>query len=90
MTHSQGPDDAKCGRAGFGRAGKVPGVDPSRKRFEDEALAPEIDCDLLTALVRRQLPDEQARLVYHLVETFRSWNDAHAEILAAEFRRRSG
>lgn len=54
--------------------------------FEDESLAPEVDRDVLVALVRRELPQEQARLVYWLIYAFKSWSDAHNDVLVEEFR----
>ena len=55
--------------------------------FRDESLAPELDEDLLRALVRRELPQPSARLVYRLVYSFKSWHEAHTRILVEEFRR---
>ena len=55
--------------------------------FRDESLAPEIDEDLLRALVHRKLPEKSARLVYLLIYSFKSWYDAHTRILVEEFRR---
>jgi hypothetical protein len=54
---------------------------------QDESLAPEIDHDLLVRLVRRELPEEQARAVYHLIHAFQSWTDAHAQVVTDEFHR---
>lgn len=58
----------------------------TRKRFEDESLAPPLDEALLTALVRRELTQDEARGVYQLIYAFESWNSAHARILIAELR----
>ena len=55
--------------------------------FRDEELAPEVDRELLTRLVRRELPESTMRTVHRLILSFASWNDAHAEIIATEFRR---
>lgn len=55
--------------------------------FLDESLAPEVDRDLLQALVRRELPEADARLVYRLIHSFQSWNEAHTQVLIEEFRR---
>lgn len=55
--------------------------------FEDESLAPEVDRKLLLALARGELPEGQARLVYRLVYSFKSWCDAHTEVLTEEFRK---
>lgn len=59
-------------------------------RFRDEDLAPEVDRELLWALVRQELEEHTARAVYRLVYSFQSWNDAHTEILVGEFHRREG
>ena len=56
--------------------------------FLDESLAPQVDQELLAALVRQELPEEDARLVYRLIHSFQSWSEAHTQIVAAEFRRR--
>lgn len=56
--------------------------------FEDESVAPEVDCDVLSSLVRGELPEDQARLIYRLVYSFKSWCDAHSEILIKEARKR--
>jgi len=52
-----------------------------------EDLAPAVDRDLLLRLVRRELSDEATRGCFRLIQAFASWRDAHAEVLAAEFRR---
>lgn len=54
----------------------------------DEELAPEVDHDLLRALVRKELPPEEARLVYRLIGAFKSWDEAHTAMIVAEFRSR--
>lgn len=59
------------------------------RAFDDAALAPAVDQNLLLALVRGELSAEQSRAVYQFIHSFRSWNDAHAAVLAAEFRRRN-
>ena len=59
----------------------------SPQAFRDDNLAPEVDRDVLTALVRRELPYEQAQLVYELIYSFRSWSEAHTEVLIEEFRK---
>lgn len=56
--------------------------------FRDESLAPEVDRDLLLALVRRQLPEADARLVYRLIYSFKSWSEMHTQLLIEEFHRR--
>lgn len=55
--------------------------------FEDESIAPEVDRKLLLSLARGELPEDQARLVYRLVYSFKSWCDAHTEVLTEEFHR---
>jgi hypothetical protein len=52
--------------------------------FKDESLAPDVDRDILMSLVRRDLPEDQARLVYMLTYSFKSWSDAHLEALTEE------
>jgi hypothetical protein len=54
-----------------------------------EGAAPPIDRALLRAVVRQQLSELAARFVYRLVHSYKSWNDAHSEILVEEFRRQS-
>ena len=68
---------------------------PSRLRlispdFRDESLAPEVDENLIDALIRQELAGEDARLVYRLIESFKSWSDAHEKILVRDFRSRHG
>ncbi len=36
---------------------------------------------LLRAVVRRTVPDEEARAVYRLTLTHKDWRDAHEEVL---------
>jgi len=50
----------------------------------DDDLAPEVDCDLLRRLVRKELPVEDARLLYELIYAFRTWDDAHTQLIVAE------
>lgn len=59
-------------------------------QFKDESLAPEVDHDLLRALVRHELDEPTARSVYEFIYSFKSWNEAHTEILSDEFRRNHG
>lgn len=59
----------------------------TRPPFRDEETAPSVDCDLLLSLVRRDLPDVTAQLVYRLVYSFRSWNDAYRQVIVEEFQR---
>jgi hypothetical protein len=56
----------------------------------DESLAPEVDLDLLRQLVRHQLPETTASVVYRMIESFASWSQAHGKIVAQEFRRKKG
>jgi hypothetical protein len=56
--------------------------------YLDESRAPPVDRSLLLRLIRRNLSAEQARTVYWLIISFVSWRDAHAELVAEEFRRR--
>lgn len=60
----------------------------SRPEFQDEALAPPVDRGLLGKLVRNELSEVRATEVYRLVISFRSWDEAHTEILT-EFHRQS-
>ena len=64
-------------------------ADPARE-FQDESLAPEVDYDLLRALVRKEVTEQTARAIYHLIHSFKSWNEAHAQLLIEEFRRTQG
>lgn len=54
--------------------------------FKDESLAPEVGRDVLRSLVRGELPDGQARLIYLLIFSFKSWRDAHVEVLIEDNR----
>jgi hypothetical protein len=56
--------------------------------YLDERREPPINRALLLRLIRRELTSEQARAVYWLVVSFVSWRDAHAQLVAEEFRRR--
>lgn len=56
--------------------------------FEDESIAPEVDRELLLSLARGELPEDQERLVYRLVYSFKSWCDAHTEALTEEFHKK--
>jgi hypothetical protein len=55
--------------------------------FRDEALAPKVDYALIKALVRRELSPADARAVYRLVYSFKSWSDAHIDALVRDFQR---
>ncbi|MEX2118237.1 MAG: hypothetical protein WD847_01400 [Pirellulales bacterium] len=65
-------------------------LERDRPAFMDEKLAPKIDFELLTKLVRRELPGPIADSVYQLIYAFQSWNFAHYEILMAEHKRLYG
>jgi hypothetical protein len=56
--------------------------------FDDESCAPEVDRDLLVSLVDQELHEGKARLVYRLIYSFKSWYDAHTEVLIEQFRSR--
>ena len=56
--------------------------------FRDESQAPTVDRDLLTQLVRGELSEPVARAVYRLIHSFKSWTEAHTEILISEYHRR--
>jgi hypothetical protein len=55
--------------------------------FQDESLAPPIDERLLLRLIRRELPDKAAALIYRRIYSFRSWHKAHTRLLIDEYRR---
>jgi len=57
------------------------------RSWRDESLAPEVDLDLLRALVRKELPEDKARTVYRLIHSFASWDAAHSKMLVEEHRR---
>lgn len=50
--------------------------------------SPEVDRELLLRLVRRELTERAARIVYRLIYTYANWNDAHTQILVEEFAKR--
>lgn len=56
-------------------------------RIREDLVGPAVDEGLLRRLVRRELSMSEQRAVYRLIDAFRSWSDAHAEVLASEFRR---
>jgi hypothetical protein len=68
------------------RLQKLKAAIKKRPAFCDERLAPEVDQELLQALVRKELPDGTARDTLRFVESFKSWSDAYCELLAREFR----
>lgn len=57
-----------------------------RPPFKDESLAPAVDRELLWRLVRDELPEDQERGCYRLIYSFRSWDQAHTEILTQHYR----
>ena len=81
------PDEPSCEKAEELRQTLWEEFGLAPPAYRNESLAPEVDRDLLQKLVRRELPDKTARVVYWLVYSFRSWTDAHAEIVVSEFRR---
>jgi hypothetical protein len=90
MYHDTGSSARPPKDQANGKAGIPDPVDPlafGQPVFRDESLAPQVDLDLLRALVRRELADETTRSVYRLIHSFRSWNDAHTQIMIDEFRR---
>lgn len=54
----------------------------------DDEWAPPVDRDLILKLVRRELPENEARGVYKLIQLFQVWNDAHQVVLISEFHRK--
>lgn len=65
-------------------------IDRDIMAFQDDGLAPEVDYQLLRALVRRTLTEDKARSAYRLIHSFQSWNEAHQRVLAQEFRKDAG
>jgi hypothetical protein len=56
--------------------------------FLDEGRAPPIERELIRQMVRRELSEERSKAVGKLIVLFKSWSDAHLEILREETRRR--
>lgn len=54
--------------------------------FDDESLAPEVDRAVLVSPVNRELSTDESRRVYRLVYSFKSWYDAHNEVLLEQSR----
>lgn len=54
--------------------------------FLDDRLAPDVDRDFLRKLVRDELPEKDASIACRLIIAFRSWSEAHKQILADEGR----
>ena len=55
-------------------------------QFRDSSFAPEVDCDLIRALVQRKLGADDAKLVHRLIVSCESWKNTHNQILVEEFR----
>ena len=49
--------------------------------FLDESLAPPLDRELIRQMVRHELPEEREKAIGKLVVLFKSWSDAHREIV---------
>jgi hypothetical protein len=49
-------------------------------------LAPKVDQALIKALVRRELSVADARAIYRLVYSFKSWSEAHCDALVRDFQ----
>jgi hypothetical protein len=60
-------------------AGKPAGS--SRRSVEIPKVVPPVDLELLRALVRRKIPDEEARGIYVLIHTQKEWDDAYQQML---------
>ncbi len=60
-------------------------LDKPRPPFKDESLAPAVERALLWRLVRGELSDAEAEGAYRLVYSFRSWDEAHTEILVQHY-----
>ena len=58
--------------------------------FLDESRAPPLDRELIRQMVRHELPEEREKEVGKLVVLFKSWSDAHYEIILEEMARRRG
>ncbi|MEX0710900.1 MAG: hypothetical protein WD278_01035 [Pirellulales bacterium] len=59
-----------------------------KRKYLDEAKAPEVDEDVLRRLARQELTPEEAHEVFGLIESFESWTRAFSRALAVEFQRR--
>jgi len=53
--------------------------------FRDESEAPPVDEQLLLRLVRRELPEKIAALVYRLVYSYQSWHTAFSRLVREGF-----
>ena len=49
-------------------------------------IAPAVDWELLRTLVAKQLPRENARLVYRLIHSDAHWDEAHTQVLVEHAR----
>jgi hypothetical protein len=56
--------------------------------FLDESRAPVVDRDLIRKLMANELSEKRAKEVTRLIVLFRSWSDAHKEIIEEGLRRR--
>lgn len=55
--------------------------------FLDESRAPPVKHDLIRQMMRDDLPKKAADEVYRYILLFRSWSDAHKEIVNELLRR---
>lgn len=56
-----------------------------------DGQAPPVDWTLLRRLVRKELPEQAARMTFSLIHAYQEWNAAHAQLLVEEFKaRRAG
>jgi len=53
-----------------------------------DGTAPPVDGELLRRLVRQELPEQAARMAFRLIDAYREWNMAHAQLLVDEFKSR--
>jgi hypothetical protein len=49
--------------------------------YEDEAGAPPVDRGKLVALYYRELPSEEEKRIFSLINRYRSWSRAQSEVL---------
>lgn len=54
--------------------------------FQDESLAPPVDERVLLRLIRRELPEKTAELLYRRIYSFQSWHEAHTRLLLDVYR----
>lgn len=79
------PEDGKQTVSAVSPLKKLKALIKSRPPFRDERLAPDVDHELLLALVRQELSEAAARDVYRFVHSFKSWSDAYCDLLVHEF-----